>query len=212
MEAFLQTAGYSAVFVLVFISAMGPPVGAEVALIYGGVLANPASGQLSNGDYLSLGVVILVAILGEVLGSSAGYAIGRYGGRPLVDRVGKYVLLTHKDLDRAEAWFVRRGESFVFFGRFIPLLRSFVSFAAGLGEMAVLKFMVLTIVACAIWCTALCSLGYSLAASYNRVLNAFSYAGYVVGALAIVAVAVVFWHRLRAYRRQREASAAETEV
>src|SRR5271169_6865160 len=102
---------------------MGLPVGAEVALIYGGVLA---SGQVpGEGTPLQLAVVIIVATLGEVLGSAAGYSIGRYGGRALVDKVGKYVLLTHKDLDRADAWFARRGEPFVFFGRFIPLIRSF---------------------------------------------------------------------------------------
>ena len=210
MEEFLKSAGYGGVFVLSFISAMGLPVGAEVALIYGGVLA---SGQVpGEGKPLSLAVVIIVAILGEVLGSSAGYGIGRYGGRPLVDRIGRYVLLTHKDLDRAEAWFGRRGEPFVFFGRFIPLLRSFVSFAAGLGEMALVKFLVYTVAACAIWCTALCSLGYSLGGSYKHVLNAFSYAGYVLAALAVIAVAVIFWHRLRAYRAQRELTKAETET
>src|SRR5579859_505280 len=107
---------------------MGLPVGSELAIIGGGALA---SGLVpGEGHPLNLAIVILLAVLGEVLGSGAGYAIGRFGGRALVDRVGKYVLLTHKDLDRAEAWFARRGEPVVFFGRFIPLLRSFVSFAA----------------------------------------------------------------------------------
>ena len=210
MEEFLKSAGYGAVFVLSFISAMGLPVGAEVALIYGGVLA---SGQVpGEGKPLSLAVVILVGVAGEVLGSLAGYGIGRYGGRALVDKVGKYVLLTHKDLDRAEAWFARRGEPVVFFGRFIPLLRSFVSFAAGLGEMALAKFTLFTVIACAMWCAALCSIGYSLGSSYNHVLKAFSYAGYALGALAVVAVALVFWHRLRAYRRQQHGGHAESEV
>ena len=202
MEEFLKSAGYGAVFALSFISSMGLPVGAEVALIYGGVLA---SGQVpGEGTPLSLALVIVVAILGEFLGSLAGYSIGRYGGRALVDKVGKYVLLTHKDLDRADAWFSRRGEPVVLFGRFVPLLRSFVSFAAGLGEMALAKFSLFTIIGCAVWCTALCSLGYSLGSSYNHVLKAFSFAGYILAALAVVAVAVVFWHRLREYRRQRE--------
>ena len=156
--------------------------------------------------------MIIVAILGEVLGSAAGYAIGRFGGRTLVDRVGKYVLLTHKDLDRAEAWFARRGEPVVLFGRFIPLLRSFVSFAAGLGEMALPKFAVFTVIGCAVWCTALCSLGYSLGSSYNHVLKAFSFAGYVLGALAVVAVALVIWHRVREVRRQRGLERADNEI
>jgi membrane protein DedA with SNARE-associated domain len=199
VEEFLRSAGYSAIFVLSFISAMALPVGAEIALIYGGVLA---SGQVHGVKPLDLAVVIIVAIIGELLGSTAGYSIGRFGGRPLVDKLGKYVLLTHKDLDRAEAWFARRGEPFVLFGRFIPLLRSFVSFAAGLGEMALPKFALFTFIGCTIWCTALCSLGYSLGSSYNHVLKAFSYAGYVLGALAVIAVVLVIWHRLRAVRQE----------
>ncbi len=200
MEHFLETWGYVAIFALSFISAMGLPVGAEVALIYGGVLA---SGQIPDEPHhLSLVVVIVVATLAEVLGSLAGYLIGYFGGRALVDRVGKYVLLTHRDLDRADAWFARRGEPFVLFGRFIPLLRSFVSFAAGLGEMAMAKFIVFTLIGCAIWCTALVSLGYSLGSSYNHVLKAFSAAGYIAAALVIIAVIVLFLHRLRVVREE----------
>jgi membrane protein DedA with SNARE-associated domain len=208
VEEFLKSAGYGAIFVLSFISAMGLPVGAEIALIYGGVLA---SGQVpGEGKPLDLAVVIIVAILAELLGSAAGYGIGRYGGRTLVDRVGKYVLLTHKDLDRAEAWFDRRGDPFVLFGRFIPLLRSFVSFAAGLAEMALAKFSVFTVIGCAIWCTALCSLGYSLGSSYNHVLKGFSDAGYVLAALAVVVVIVAFLHRWREYRSQQVVERTDT--
>ena len=201
MEHFLESWGYVAVFVLSFISSMGLPVGAEVAIIYGGVLA---SGQIPNEPHhLNLVAVIVVAIAAEVLGSLAGYLIGYFGGRALVDRLGKYVLLTHKDLDRAEAWFARRGEPFVLFGRFIPLLRSFVSFAAGLGEMAIAKFLLFTVVGCAIWCAALTSVGYELGSSYRHVLKAFSDAGYVLGALFVIAVVVLFVHRLRVVRAER---------
>ena len=134
VEEFLKSAGYGAIFVLSFISAMGLPGRCRARADLRGCpgqrpgarrrQAVAARSGHHRGD------------LGEVLGSAAGYSIGRFGGRPLVDKVGKYVLLTHKDLDRAEAWFARRGEPVVLFGRFIPLLRSFVSFAAGLGEMA----------------------------------------------------------------------------
>jgi membrane protein DedA with SNARE-associated domain len=200
-ESWLKSAGYAAVFVLSFISSMGLPVGAELAIIGGGALA---SGQVPHeGTPLNLAVVIILATLGEVLGSAAGYAIGRYGGRTLVDRVGKYVLLTHKDLDRAEAWFARRGEPVVFFGRFIPLLRSFVSFAAGLGEMPLAKFFLYTVIACAIWCSALASIGYSLGSTYAKVVSDFGDVGYVVAVLAVIAVAVVFWHRYRAYKAEQ---------
>jgi membrane protein DedA with SNARE-associated domain len=204
MEHFLETWGYVAVFALSFISAMGLPVGAELAIIYGGVLA---SGQIPNEPHhLNLVVVIVLATLAELLGSLAGYLIGYYGGRALVDRFGKYVLLTHKDLDGAEAWFARRGEPLVLFGRFIPLLRSFVSFAAGLGEMAIGKFVAFTVIGCAIWCTALSSLGFALGSSYNHVLKAFSDAGYLLAVLAVIAVAVLFFHRIRVMREERQSA------
>jgi membrane protein DedA with SNARE-associated domain len=201
MEHFLETWGYLAVFVLSFISSMGLPVGAEVAIIYGGVLA---SGQIAHEPHhLNVILVILVAALAEVLGSLAGYLIGYFGGRPLVDRVGKYVLLSHRDLDRAEAWFTRRGEPVVLFGRFIPLLRSFVSFAAGLGEMAIGKFIVYTVAGCVIWCAALTSVGYSLGSSYSHVLKDFKNIGYVLGVLAVIAIVGLFIHRIRVVRAER---------
>jgi membrane protein DedA with SNARE-associated domain len=153
--------------------------------------------------------VILVAAAGDVAGSLAGYAIGRFGGRPLVDRVGRYILLTHRDLDRAEAWFDRRGEPFVFFGRLIPLLRSFVSLAAGVGVMATGKFLVLTVAGCAIWCAALSSIGYGLGSSWHHVIEDFSYAGYVLAALFVIAVVVMIVHRATVVRAEHAAHTAE---
>ncbi len=198
-EHFLGQWGYAGIFILSFISAMGLPVGAEVAVIYGGVLA---SGQIPGEKPLNIVAVIVVALAGELLGDVAGYSIGKFGGRPLVDRFGKFLLLTHKDLDRAEAWFARRGEPFALFGRFIPLLRSFVSFACGLGEMAFGKFMLFTFIGSAIFATAQALLGYSLGSSYEHVLKAFSNAGYVFGILFVLAVIVGLAYRFREYRKQ----------
>jgi membrane protein DedA with SNARE-associated domain len=151
--------------------------------------------------------VALVATAGEVLGSSTGYAIGRFGGRSLLERVGRYILLTDKDVDRAEAWFVRFGEPAVFFGRFIPLVRSFVSVAAGLADMALAKFLLFTTLACAVWCGGLSGMGYALGASWNHVLKDFKDAGYAATAIAVVLVAVFFVHRLRVVRAERAAKA-----
>jgi membrane protein DedA with SNARE-associated domain len=203
MEHFLENWGYLAVFALSFISSMGLPVGAELAVIFGGVLA---SGQIPHEPHhLNVVLVIVLATVAELLGSLAGYFIGYYGGRPLVDRFGRYVLLTHKDLDRAEAWFNRHGEPLVLFGRFIPLLRSFVSFAAGLGEMATGKFIAFSLIGCAIWCTALASLGDALGSSYTHVEKDFSDIGYVLAVLVVIAVAILFVHRVRVVRQERTA-------
>jgi membrane protein DedA with SNARE-associated domain len=206
MEHFLQTWGYLAIFALTLLSTMLIPVGSELAMIYGGVLA---SGQVANEPHhLQLALVILAALAGELVGSFLGYTIGYFGGRPLVDRLGKYVLLTHKDLDRAEAWLDRRGEAFVFFGRLIPLVRSFVSVAAGLGEMTIGKFTVFTVAACAIWSTALCSLGYNLGTTYKHVVKDFSYAGYVAAVLVVILVVGMFAHRISVVRSERGAGPA----
>ena len=207
---FLLHYSYFAVFILSFISSMGIPAGSEVAIIGGGALASGEVHKLlSNGQpgteffHLSLILVILLALLGEVLGSMVGYLIGLKGGRVAVDKWGKYLLLTHKDLDRAEAWFNRHGDPLVLFGRFIPLLRSFVSFAAGLAEMAFAKFVLFTVIGCAVWCTALSLLGYSLGSTYDSVQKKFSYASYAVAILAVVAVALLIWHRFRTMREER---------
>jgi len=207
MEHVLATWGYLALFCITLISALGIPVGSEIATGYAGALA---SGQLTTShDHLVLGAVIAVAVAGELVGSVLGYSIGRFGGRPLVDRIGKYVLLTHRDLDRAESWFARRGEPFVLFGRFIPLLRSFVSLAAGLGEMAVGKFVGFTVVGCAVWCGVLASIGYSLGASWHHVIGDFSDAGYVLAALFVLAVAVLSAHRISVVRAERDLHAGD---
>ncbi len=193
---------YLVIFAFAYISAMGIPIGAEAAIIAAGAVA---SGEVHTAGHVQLHawIVIVVAVVAEVAGSLTGYAIGRFGGRPLVDKVGKYILLTHKDLDRAEAWFDRRGEPFVFFGRFIPLLRSWVSLAAGLGEMAITKFTIFTAAACALWCTALTMIGYSLGSTYEHVLKGFKDAGYVLAAAFVVVVVVGIVHRVRVVRRER---------
>ncbi len=214
MDNILFTYGYLAVFGLSFISSMGIPAGSEVAILGGGALASgevlKVANDASQGHYqLSLVLVIVLATLGEVLGSFVGYLIGMYGGRPLVDRFGKYVLLTHKDLDRAESWFAKHGEPLVLFGRFIPLVRSFVSFAAGLGEMAMGKFLVFTVIGCALWTTALASLGYSLGSTWSTVEKKFSYAGYAAAVLFVVLVAVLIFHRVKTMREERAASGSQ---
>lgn len=201
MEHIVTTWGYLALFGATVVSSLGIPIGSEVAMGYAGALA---SGQLLSGHHhLQLGWLIVVAVAGELVGSLIGYAIGLFGGRPLVDRLGKYVLLTHRDLDRAEQWFARRGEPFVLFGRLVPLLRSFVSLAAGLGEMAITRFVVYTIIGSAVFCAALISAGYALGSSWHHVVSGFSDAGYVALALAVVLVLVVVFHRIRTLRAER---------
>ena len=152
--------------------------------------------------------VIVVATTGELLGSFAGYGIGRVGGRHLVERLGRYVLLTNADLDRAERLFERHGEPVVFFGRFVPLLRSFIGLAAGLAEMTVAKFSVFTALAAALWCTAFALIGDALGTSWESALHKVSDVGYLVAGILVITVVALFLGRLRTVRAERTVSRA----
>ena len=149
--------------------------------------------------------MIVLATLGEFAGSFVGWSIGRFGGRPLVDKLGRYVLLTNSDLDRAERWFRRRGEPAVFFGRILPVVRTFVSIPAGMAEMSLVRFGVATLAGSAIWCTAIALTGYELGGQWTRITKGFSAAGYVLAAIVVVAFAAFLLHRLSVVRRERDA-------
>jgi len=195
------TWGYFALFIATVLAAMGLPTGSEIVIAYAGALA---SGHISGSSHhLNLVAVIAIATVGELIGSFLGYTIGRVGGRPLVERVGRFVLITNADLDRAERLFERHGEPVVFFGRFIPLVRSFVGIAAGIAEMTVAKFAIFTAFAAAIWCTAFAVLGDGLGANWDSTLKKVSDAGYVVAAVVVVVVVMLFLHRIKAVRAAR---------
>lgn len=208
MESLVAHWGYLALFLLTALSAFCIPVGSELAMAYAGAVAGGGV-LLTAHHHFSLGAVIVVAVVGEIVGGSLGYCLGRFGGRVLVDRVGRFVLLTHRDLDRAEAFLARRGDPFVFVGRLIPLLRSFVSVAAGLSEMTFWRFLAFSIVADAAFASALCGLGYSLGGSWHAAVRGFSDAGYVAAVIAVLVVVAGAWHRLRVLRAETAVRGAD---
>jgi membrane protein DedA with SNARE-associated domain len=202
----LASWGYPALFLITVLAAMGIPTGSELVIAFAGALA---SGKVIGGSqHLNLAAVIVVASAGELLGSTFGYGIGRVGGRPLVERVGRYVLVTGHDVDRAERLFARRGQSVVFFGRFIPLLRSFVGLAAGLAEMPALRFLAFTGAATAIWCSLFAALGYGLGSKWSHDLRGVSDLGYGVAVFIVAVVAIAFIRRYRAVKRSSTTSSA----
>lgn len=202
VEHFITSWGYLAIFVLTMAEACCIPVPSEITLGLGGALAsgyNPFQGTI-EAHPLNLAAVILVGISGEMVGSFVAYVIGRTGGRALVDRVGKFVLLSHRDLDRAEAWFDRRGEPAVLIGRVIPVVRAFISLPAGVAEMDPVRFGVFSIIGIALWVSALASTGYALSHSWHSMVKGFGDAGYVAAAIAVVLIVFGFVHRVRVVR------------
>jgi len=195
LNHFLESYGYFAIFFLTVLEAACIPIPSEVTLGLGGAMATGAI--VGSKHHLDLGVVIAVAIAGEMVGSLIAYTVGRTGGRAIVDRYGRYILLTHKDLDRAEAWFAKRGEPVVLFGRVIPIVRCFISLAAGLAEMQLTRFVVYTLIGVAAWVSILCSIGYAAGSSWESMTKGFGYAGYVVAAGIVVVLVLWAVHRYR---------------
>jgi membrane protein DedA with SNARE-associated domain len=192
--------GYPAIFLIALIEAICIPFPSEITFGFTGALA--AEG------HLSLAAVIVAGVGGEFVGSLIAYVLGRTGGRTLVERYGKYVLLSGRDVDRATAFMTRVGAPAVLVGRMVPLLRAFISLVAGIGEMPPVRFAISTFIGGAIYGSALASIGYALGTGWHRIVKGFTDASIAVVALIVVALAVVVWHRLRTLRAERGADGA----
>src|SRR5215469_8032005 len=161
MENFLTSAGYAALILLGFLEAAGIPVSSEITFGFAGVLAYQG--------HLNLALVIIIGTLAELAGSYASYAVGRAGGKPLVHRLGRYVLVTESDVDRAENFLVGRGAWAIPVGRMLPFVRAFTSIVAGLVRVPAIRFGVLSLIGTVIYATVLSLIGYALGSAWNSV-------------------------------------------
>jgi membrane protein DedA with SNARE-associated domain len=189
--------GLVAVFSLMAVDAV-LPAGGELVMLFAGALA---AGAIAGEHGPSLLTAIVVGALGYLAGSLAGWALGRAGGRPLVERHGRWLHLGPERFSRAERWFDSYGAAFVFFGRLTPLLRSFVSIPAGVLEFPLARYTVLTGLASLVWCTAFGIAGYALGTHWDQVHSAFRYADYVVVVLVVLGGAALVL-RVRGRHRQ----------
>jgi membrane protein DedA with SNARE-associated domain len=201
MTAWLAHYGVIAVLVLMLIDAVFPAA-SELVMLYGGALA---SGALTHRvDVLGWHVtgieayvaVVVAGVLGYQLGSIGGWLIGERGGRPFLERRGRWLHLTHERLERAERWFERWNQWAVLVGRITPVARSFISIPAGVFEMPFRRYNVLTLVGNTIWCAAIAGAGWGLGSSYERFNHGFRYVEYAV-VLVIAGVAAYAFLRLR---------------
>jgi len=182
--------GLAAVFLLMAIDAV-LPAGGELVMVFGGALA---AGAIAGHHGPSLFAVIMAGTLGYLAGSCAGWVLGRRGGMLLIERHGRWLHLGPERFERAERWFERYGSAFVFFGRLMPLVRSFVSVPAGVLEFPFARYLPLTALASLIWCVAFGVAGYALGSNWEKVHEAFKYADYAAVA-ALVAIAAVLVRR-----------------
>jgi membrane protein DedA with SNARE-associated domain len=197
MEHFLEQWSYTAIFFIALIEAVCIPFPSEVTFGYTAALA----AQHKPG--FSLVPVIVVAVVGEICGCVIAYFIGRSGGRAIIDRYGKYVLLTHKDLDRADRFMSERGTLSVFFGRIIPVVRAVISLVAGIGEMPFVRFLVSTSAATTIYGIGVGLAGYELGRNWHKIVKGFTYAGVAAAVIVVAVILLGVWHRLRTMREER---------
>ena len=200
--------GAYAVFAIMALDAL-LPVGGELTMLFAGALAAGAIAgeqpilfghQLQTGleSYL---VLAIAGTLGYLVGSLVGWAIGRWGGRALLERHGRWVHVTPDNLERAERWFDLHGRAAVFLGRLTPVVRSFISIPAGTLESPLGPYTLLTLAGSAIWCFGFAAVGWALGSSYESVHHAFRYVDVLAVAAVVAALAAVLVHRRRRVRR-----------
>ena len=203
--------GLYAVFVLMFVDAVFPTA-SEVVMVYGGAVA---SGAFAGQDVVLFGstieeglpaylAIVLAGTIGYTLGSIAGWAIGLYGGRPYLERHGRWLHLDEQKLDRAERWFERWEDWAVFLGRLTPVVRSFVSIPAGVMETPLVRYTLLTFAGSTIWCAAFAGAGYIAGENWEDFHHAFRYLDYLVAAVVVGAVAWLVVRRIRRRRASQE--------
>ena len=211
--------GLYAVFVLMFVDALFPAA-SEVVMVYAGAVAAGAfAGQsitIFGHDFESgwpaYLAVALAGTLGYTLGAIAGWAIGDYGGRPYLERHGRWLHLDEAKLARAEAWFERWEDWAVFLGRLTPVVRSFISVPAGVFRVPFLRYTLLTLAGSAIWCFALAGIGWALGASWETFHHAFRFADYLVALAVAAGIAWLGWKLVvRRRRAERGAGPGYTE-
>ncbi|MDB5699861.1 MAG: DedA family protein [Sphingomonadales bacterium] len=190
--AFISALGYWGVMILMAIESACIPLPSEVIMPFAGYLV--ATGQLN------LWLVATAGAIGCNLGSIIAYEAGKHGGRPLVERWGKYILIDAHDLDRADAFFLKYGSIAVLVGRLLPVIRTFIAFPAGVARMPLGKFHFYTFVGSWPWCFLLAWVGMKLGTAWDtdpRVKAAFHDAHLIVAGVILVAGVWFVWHKLR---------------
>jgi len=202
--------GLYAVFGFMLVDAILPAASELVMLYAGAVAAGAFAGQ--NVTFLGAEIdstfwayiaIATAGTVGYVIGSLIGWGIGYYGGRPFLERRGRWFHITPDRLDRAESWFGRYGDWAVLLGRVMPVVRSFISIPAGVLEMPLVRYTVLTAIGSAVWCFGIAGAGVALGSSWEHFHESWRYADYAVALLVVLAVGYGTFKLVRRRARRR---------
>lgn len=184
--AVISALGYGGIVLLMAIESACIPLPSEVIM--------PFSGYLVYTGRFNLWAVGVAGAVGCVVGSLVAYWVGVYGGRPLIEKYGRYLLVSRHDLDLADRWFSRYGEVIVFASRLLPVIRTFIAFPAGVARMNLPRFVIYTFLGSLPWCLGLAYVGQLLGAQWdkNDTLKVwFHRFDFVIG--IVIALAAVWW-------------------
>ena len=190
--ATISTLGYSGVVLLMAIESACIPLPSEIIM--------PFSGYLVSRGELNLWGVSIAGAVGCVLGSLVAYWVGMYGGRPLIEKYGRYILLSRHDLDLADRWFEKYGEAIVFVSRLLPAIRTFIAFPAGVARMNLTRFVIYTFAGSLPWCLALAYVGQKLGEQWNKddtLKTWFHRFDFVIGILILLGAAWWIWRHVK---------------
>ncbi|MEQ6340561.1 MAG: DedA family protein [Gammaproteobacteria bacterium] len=178
--ATISRLGYGGVVLLMAIESACIPLPSEIIM--------PFAGYLVFTGEMQLWLVALAGAVGCVLGSLVAYYVGAWGGRPLVEKYGKYILVSHHDLALADRWFQRYGDITIFVGRLLPVIRTFIAFPAGISRMAMGRFVVYTFVGSYIWSWGLAWVGMKLGQNWNTLGVYFHRFDAIIGVILVIAL------------------------
>jgi len=206
VTSFIGSNGVVAVFGLMVLDAVFPAA-SEIVMLYAGALAAGAFSQSVvlfghpiGSRPLAFLTMVLAGTIGYTLGSLAGWAIGLYGGRPFLERHGRWFHLSPEQFGRAERWFERFGGWAVLVGRITPVARSFISIPAGVFRARIVSYTILTLIGSTVWCLALQSVGFALGTRWEEVQRKLHYVDYAVVVIFVGFVALVILRRWRSAR------------
>jgi membrane protein DedA with SNARE-associated domain len=208
VTAIYEAVGYLGVAMWVAIESVIIPIPSELVLPFAGFLAaSPLSIEPLTGARWSIPLLVVAATIGSLIGALIAYAIGYFGGRPVLIRWGRILRFTEDDLEKTERFFARWGAWASFLGRMVPVVRSLVSFGAGVGRMKLGPFILFTVLGSIPWNLALVLAGYLLGENWLAIGNFLKrYEYLVLGALVLVALAYLWFKFGRPWLARRRAA------
>ena len=201
--ATISAMGYWGIILLMAIESACIPLPSEIIM--------PFSGYLVSTGQMNLWLVGIAGAVGCVVGSMVAYWAGMYGGRPLIEKYGRYVLLSKHDLDIADRWFAKYGEAIVFTARLLPAIRTFIAFPAGVARMNIPRFIFYTFAGSLPCCLGLAYIGQKLGEKWNKdetLKTWFHRFDFVIGIIGLLLAGWWIWRHVKHLRQDRAAEAA----